>query len=342
MENQNLKTEESEDFELARIKEKLSSLVAELVEVRKIDGYEKSAKYEKLKVRIPEFIWRYAQKVFPNGIFHTEKQIKCNLSDATVEITEFAVEFVKKFTPDSEKDIFGYLYSVLRQKILTAGSEKDKLENRHGVRLSENKTDESVDSRYAELVKICQKEGKNIHDEGIIKWLSAQTGKSEESIKYLVESHSFYVTRETRVKNDGEEISIFDSVIARDIYKKWEPEQIENIKKILGEKLKSYLEEIQKTYDSTNAQPKKDGYLSSLLTMKVLQKIERNARDKKIEFSKLEFSELIPKMPFIDDALLEEWKNGRPLKTQEEISKDKNRNPTKASQVLNKFQNFFE
>lgn len=302
-----------------------------LLDIRKKTHFTELIEYQRLKDRITTFIWKYAEVRFS-----AEK-----ILDSGEGIMEFAGIFITKYEPDSKKgDMFAYIYKGLKQKISKEENEKKKEEKRQGIRISENKTDESPDRRYARLVKICNANDKDIHAENVVEWLAGQiyikgaTPKNIAKIKELIETHSFGFAKNEQKNADGESFSIFDTMTDDSLYVKNENHQAgeEKLKKLL----EPVLEKIEDQYKTTHAQPKKDGFLSALLTLRLLKKIG------KLKSLRSFICELISSYGFSDQAILEKWKNGEKLQTDEEIALRKGRDKTQASRVLRPFKMIFD
>ena len=324
---------------IEQIEKHLLKDIDELASVRKLPDYTNLAKYQRLANKIPEYIWKYAALIVETEKIGYQKRdgkwVSCRIEDAGLEIAEFSSNFVKSFEPDKNKgDTLNYLRKVIRQKIKHAGSEYYKQEARHGIRLSENKTDESVDRQFAELVKICVKEEKNIFDKETIEWLASQTGEEENKIEKLIEMHSFSVKREYTVTKKGETVSVFNLIESPDFDSE---ESAREKAAILEHQIKVFFEPIQKKYDETNSQPKKGGYLSALVTSLVLSRLEAQAMESKSEFSRIFFADVLQNYSFVDKALLENWKNGARLPADKQIAAAHGRGPTTASRLLADF-----
>lgn len=295
-----------------------------LLVLRQKDDFKNLAEYQKLKIKIAEYIWRYAEVLFPKGIRDAKFNSVYQVQDAGIEINEFALYFVEKMNFDDFTDqngIFTYIKKSLNQRIIKSGREEIKNKKRQGIRISENKSDENADRLFSELLKICRNEGKNLNDEKTIKWLSLQTGESEEKIKYIIQSHTFKTESEWRKDSSGEEFSVFDTNLESP-NKEYDSTR--------EEKYKTYFDEIQKKFDGTNSQPKQNGYLQSLLTREILYKLQ------KIETSRVLIADLLENYSFVDKTLLENWKNEESLPSQKEIAELKGKNPTTASRLLKK------
>lgn len=249
---------------------------------------------------------------------------------------EFARDFVDSFEDDSSKKdgALHYIAKILKQKIKHEGSEKAKDEKRQGIKKSKNKTDDSHDRRYAGLVKICVANGKKVHDEGVAEWLSAQTGKKISKIKELIDEHTISVCQESFKTHDGETISIFDTFEVDSVYTTAE-ERLQREKKF-GALFEAYLEKIEAQYKNARPQPKKDGFLSAIVTRWLLSKFNDLSSLREVA------CDLISKYEFADKDLLAKWKNGEKLPEQQEIAQSKGRDRTKAAQVLKPFKAIFE
>lgn len=295
-----------------------------LLVLRQKDDFKNLAEYQKLKIKIAEYIWRYAEVLFPKGIRDAKFNSVYQVQDAGIEINEFALYFVEKKNFDDFTDqngIFTYIKKSLNQRIVKAGREEIKNKKRQGIRLSKNKTDENIDREFSKLLKICKTEGKNISDEKTIEYLSVLTGKTFDEINELVKTHRFFVSGEFQTLENGEEISVFDTELESP-NKEYDSTR--------EEKYKTYFDEIQKKFDDTNSQPKQNGYLQSLLTREILYKLQ------KIETSRVLIADLLENYSFVDKTLLENWKNEESLPSQKEIAESKGKNPTTASRLLKK------
>ncbi|WP_296330930.1 hypothetical protein [uncultured Treponema sp.] len=315
-----------------------------LVSVRKKADYKNLAEYQRLQMRIPHLIWKYAEILFPHGISVAQKGSKgiiCRLCDSGLEINEFLRDFVETFEPDTSRNeeyVLHYITKVLRQKIRTAGIRKVNEDRRQGIRLTDNKNDDSHDKAFADLAKICDKYGKNIREKNTAEWLSAQTGKKIEKIKYLIDSHSFTFEANEVKNKDGDICSLFDLVSEEKlepISQNLSQEKIKSGEEERRNRFKSLLEPILEKYDAhykaTRSDTKKGGFLSAVMTNSILAKFDDLTSLRSFT------CELISRCEFAREkvclTMLEEWKNGKQVISQKGLAEKFGRDPSKVSKA---------
>lgn len=319
-----------------------------LVSVRKKADYKNLAEYQRLQMRIPHLIWKYAEILFPHGIPVAQKGSKgiiCRLCDSGLEINEFLRDFVETFEPDSSRNeeyVLHYIAKVLRQKIRTAGIRKANEDRRQGIRLTDNKNDDSHDKAFADLAKICDEYGKNIREKNTAEWLSAQTGKKVEKIKYLIDSHSFTFEANEVKNKDGDICSLFNLVSEEDIdysSRNRTSEEMEKGEDERKERFKSLLEPILEKYDAhykaARSDTKKGGFLAAVMTNSILAKFDEPSEE--LTSFRSFTCELISRCEFAREKvsldMLEEWKNGKKTISQKELAEKFGRDPSKVSKA---------
>lgn len=315
-----------------------------LIAVRKRADYKNLAEYQKLQMRIPVSVWKYAESLFPNGIRIAQKGKKgiiCRLCDSGLEINEFLNNFVGTFEPDTSRNeeyVLHYIAKVLRQKIREAGIRKANEDRRQGIRLTDNKTDDSHDKAFADLLKICDEYGKNIREKNTAEWLSAQTGKKVEKIKDLIDSHSFTFTANEVKDKDGDICSLFDLVseeklepisqnLSQEKIKSGEEERRNRFKSLLEPILENY----EAQYKAARSDTKKGGFLSAVMTNSIFAKFDDLTSLRSFT------CELISRCEFAREKvclnMLEEWKNGKKTISQKELAEKFGRDPSKVSKA---------
>ncbi len=284
-----------------QIEKKLLGYIEELSKIKKdCPDYKNFAKYQRLEGLIPTYIWKYAEILYPKGIKNSEKNIVCHVSDSGVEINEFARHFVETFEYNPKNGpVLNYITKILNQKILSAGTEKDKMEKRKGIRLSDNKNDDSVDKSYRNLVIACKHAGKKLSDPGIVEWLAENTGKNQERIAFLISSHNFSFEE----ADNG--CSIFDGLTEGELYKEYNSEQ--------EDKCKGFFEKIEQCYRKQRVETRKA--LLPLITFTLLKDFEKSK-----EKSRELIADLLSPYSFVDKTILDSWKEGNALGTQKEIA----------------------
>ena len=315
-----------------------------LIAVRKRADYKNLAEYQKLQMRIPVSVWKYAESLFPNGIRIAQKGKKgiiCRLCDSGLEINEFLNNFVGTFEPDTSRNeeyVLHYIAKVLRQKIREAGIRKANEDRRQGIRLTDNKNDDSHDKAFADLLKICDEYGKNIREKNTAEWLSAQTGKKVEKIKDLIDSHSFTFEANEVKDKDGDICSLFDLVSEEKlepISQNLSQEKIKSGEEERRNRFKSLLEPILEKYDAhykaARSDTKKGGFLSAVMTNSILAKFDDLASLRSFTCELISGCEFAREKVSLD--MLEEWKNGKQVISQKELAEKFGRDPSKVSKA---------
>lgn len=315
-----------------------------LIAVRKRADYKNLAEYQRLQMRIPHLIWKYAEILFPHGISVAQKGSKgiiCRLCDSGLEINEFLRDFVETFEPDTSRDeeyVLHYIAKVLRQKIREAGIRKANEDRRQGIRISANKTDDSHDKAFADLAKICDEYGKNIREEKTAEWLSAQTGKKVEKIKYLIDSNSFTFEANEVKNKDGDLCSLFDLVSEEKlepISQNLSQEKIKSDEEERRNRFKSLLEPILENYEAqykaARSDTKKGGFLSAVMTNSILAKFDDLTSLRSFTCELISRCEFAREKVSLD--MLEEWKNGKKAISQKELAEKFGRDPSKVSKA---------
>ena len=320
---------ESEEFE--KIKRKIPALVKELFEVKKRDDYKTCADYERLERQIPAWIWKYTEIMFAGTLC---KKDRAFLGEFWIQVSGFAKRFVENgdLSFSCDEKIFNYFLKSIKLELASAENKVRKEEESGGVRISRNKTDDSADRFYGEILKMCENAGKDIRKKEVQEWLSLVKRKPHEEIRYAVESHSISVQSEWILQNDGGEISVFERDALSSGVTPYNAELEENYKKLFAE--------FERVYKSKRPQMKKDGFLSKVVTCHLLEDVI----EKKLKSAARPLIQsllLSDEYEFADESLLRKWAAGEELPLQQEICKDCGRDESKASKALTDFKEIF-
>lgn len=274
------------DVQAKKNKEELIlSLFEEIVQVKDKSSWG----YKKLLQKIYTPIWEWTLICFN----------KEDVQNSGVEIFHCIKRTLLKYENNSNTSYIGYLYSCIENEI------------RHN-----RKSDESNQfrmctkdeyNRAVRLIDATKKIGKNPGNENVQIWLSRQSGLTLNEVKDLVFKYYQSQIVENQIKDNesAEEISIFETDSVHNNY--LTPEESFFKTEYLLEDLKKIEEAFEK------CQERQKLYLSSFITLKVLQVLERN-------FLISQIMELLKERNFTDLELLKTFSSQLKMPTQGELA----------------------
>ena len=248
-----------------------------------------SLEYKKLLQKIYTPIWEWTFICFK----------KEDVKNSGVEIFHCIKRTLLKYENDSNTSYIGYLYSCIENEI--RHNRKSDESNKFRVCTKDEY------NRAVRLIDAAKKIGKNPGNENVQIWLSKQSGLTLNEVKDLVFKYYQSQIVENQIKDNesAEEISIFETDSVRNNY--LTPEESFFNTEYLLEDLKKIEEAFEK------CQERQKIYLSSFITLKVLQVMERN-------FLISQIGELLKERNFTDLELLKTFSSQLKMPTQGELA----------------------
>lgn len=274
------------DVKVKKKKEELIlSLFEEIVQVED----KSSLEYKKLLQKIYTPIWEWTLICFK----------KDEVQNSGVEIFHCIKRTLLKYENNSNTSYIGYLYSCIENEI-RHNKKKDEFYNFRMCTKDEY-------NRAIRLIDAAKKIGKNPGNESVQIWLSKQSGLTLEETKDLIFKYYQSQIIENQIKDNesNEEISIFETDSVRNNY--LTPEESLFKTEYLLEDLKK----IEKAFEK--CQERQKLYLSSFVTLKVLQVLER-------KFLISQIVNLLKERNFTDLELLKTFSSQSEMPTQGELA----------------------
>ena len=165
------------------------------------------------------------------------------LDSYSMELMETAVECVKYY--DITKGIpFLHYFAVSLKKALSKSKGKEVVDTmRGGMNISE-----AVGRKIREILKYAQVQGKNVHDDNfqinVAKLLKLPVSKVKKLIDINTNS---VVVPETRENEDGDEITIFDTISSNELSPEEKYQQRDDVEQLLKSLLEAYKELQERT-----------------------------------------------------------------------------------------------
>lgn len=228
--------------------ELILSLFKEIIHVED----KSSLEYKKLLQKIYTPIWEWTLICFN----------KEDVQNSGVEIFHCIKRTLLKYENNFNTSYIGYLYSCIENEI-QHNNKKDEFNQFRMCTKDEY-------NRAVRLIDVAKKIGKNPGNKSVQIWLSKQTGLTLEKTKDLVFKYyqSQIVENQIKDNENDEETSIFETDSVLNNY--LTPEESLFKMEYLIEDLKKIEESFEK------CQERQKLYLSSFITLKVLQVLERN------------------------------------------------------------------
>ena len=248
-----------------------------------------SLEYKKLFQRIYSPIWNWALICFSED----------DVRKAGVEIFHCIKRSLKNYEEKSESSYIGYLYSCLDFEIRR---KREKAEVKKFRMCTKGEY-----SRAVELVNKATKLGKNPSNVNVQNWLAKQSGLSSDEVKDLIFKYyqSQIVEEQIKENEEGDEISIFETEIVHNNYLTPEQEVF---------KTEYALEDLAVIEHVFNrCQERQKEYLSSFITLRLLQVLERT-------FLIAQIIELLQTRTFLDVDLLKIFLSHEAMPTQGELA----------------------
>ena len=267
----------------------------------------KSQEYKKLFQRIYTPIWDWMLICFNED----------DVRNAGVEIFHCIKRTLKNY--DGNKGSYiGFLYTCLNDEIKHKKEKAEVKKFRMCSRTNYN--------RAVQLVNAARKIGKNPNNKNVQIWLAKQSGLTEDEVKVLVFKYFQSEIVEEQIKeNEGDtEVSIFETQAVQNNY--LTPEE----KVFKTEYALQDLTIIEQVFDK--CQERQKAYLSTFVTLRLLQILEKN-------FLMEQIIELLKNRSFLDVELLKIFISQEPMPTQGDLAKDCGKDE---GYISNRISEFFE
>lgn len=235
------------------------------------------------------------------------------LDSYSMELMETAVECVKYY--DAAKGMpFLHYFSVSLKKTLLKSKAKEVADTmRCGISVSE------TDGRLIrKILKYAQVQGKDVHDESfqinIAKFLNITASEVKELIDININS---VVIHETQENEDGDEITIFDTISSNELSPEEKYQQKDDVEQLL----KSLLEVYKELQERTKP------IIRKLLTVYLIKVIDDPSS----------FEKYCCHLEYIDRTIEDLYLQGEAIPSAREISAEFGVNEASASRTFNKF-----
>lgn len=267
---------------------KIQKIFSELCQTENKD-YDNNIEYQKLVKQIFAPIWKWAIICFSEE----------DVSNAGVEVFQCVKRTIVNYKENSETSYIAYLYSCLKNEIRHK-KEKGELKKFRICTRDEY-------SRAVDLINTANRTGKNPNNEKVQLWLARQSGLTLAQAKDLIFKYYQSQIVEEQIKNSetGKENSVFETDAVQNNY--MTPEQ--NFFKT--EYAIADLAKIEKAFGE--CQERQKVYLTSFVTLKILQVLERN-------FLIEQIIELLQERNFIDLELLQIFVSQKAMPTQSDLA----------------------
>lgn len=267
-----------------------------------------SLEYKKYLQRIYSPIWAWSLICFKED----------DVRKTGLEIFHCIKRTLKNYEDNYDSSYIGYLYSCLDFEIRR---KKEKTEVKK-FRMCTN--DEY--NRAVRLVRETERIGKNPSNEKVQIWLAKQSKLSLEEVRKLILKYyqSQVVEEQIKENEEGDDISIFETETVHNNY--LTPEQ--DVFKT--EYALEDLAVIEQVFDK--CQERQKGYLSSFITLRLLQVLERT-------FLIAQIVELLQERTFLDADLLKRFISHEALPTQGELAAQYSKDE---GYISNRISEFFE
>lgn len=264
--------------------------------------------YKKLLQKIYAPIWDWTLMCFREE----------DVCKASIEITNCVKRTVEKYKEQEGSTYIGYLYTCLATEIR---HKKEKSEVKKFRMCTKNEYNRAV-----ELVKEAERIGKNPSNEKVQIWLAKQAKLSVEEVKGLILKYYQSQVVEEQIKQSEEEdtVSIFETEAVHNNY--LTPEQ--DVFKT--EYALEDLSVIEQVFDK--CQDRQKEYLSSFITLRILQTLERS-------FLIAQIVELLQTRSFLDVDLLKIFLSNESMPTQGELAAKYGKDE---GYISNRISEFFE
>lgn len=282
---------------------KEEEILAIFSRIREISDKE-SLDYKKLLQKIYAPIWDWTLMCFREE----------DVCKASIEITNCVKRTVEKYKEQEGSTYIGYLYTCLATEI------------RHKKEKSDRMCTKDEYNRAVELVKEAERIGKNPSNEKVQIWLAKQAKLSVEEVKGLILKYyqSQVVEEQIKQSEEGDAVSIFETEAVHNNY--LTPEQ--DVFKT--EYALEDLSVIEQVFDK--CQDRQKEYLSSFITLRILQTLERS-------FLIAQIVELLQTRSFLDVDLLKIFLSNESMPTQGELAAKYGKDE---GYISNRISEFFE
>ena len=248
----------------------------------------KSCEYKKLLQKIYTPIWDWLLLCFN----------ETDVRNAGVEIFHCIKRTLLKYDDGLGSSYMGYLYSSLENEIRHKKEKGEVKKFRMCTRDDYN--------RAIRLIKTAKEIGKNPFNENVQIWLSKQCELDLDKVKDLIlKYYQSQIVAEQITNNEGEEVSLFNTDAVQNNYLTPE-ERVFKTEYALDD-----LKKIERAFDK--CQERQKVYLSSFITLKVLQALERT-------FLIGQIVDLLQKRNFIDLELLNIFTLQAEMPTQSQLA----------------------
>lgn len=266
-----------------------------------------SCEYEKLLQKIYTPIWNWLLLCFN----------ETDVRNAGVEIFHCIKRTLLKYDDSLGSSYMGYLYSSLENEIRHKKGKGEFKKFRMCTRDDYN--------RAIRLIKTAKEIGKNPFNINVQRWLSKQSGLDFNQVKSLIfKYYQSQIIAEEIDNSEGEKVSVFNTDAVQNNYLTPE-EYIFKIEYALDD-----LKKIENAFDK--CQERQKIYLSSFITLKVLQVLEKS-------FLIGQIVDLLQKRNFIDIDLLKIFTLQEEMPTQGQLASKFGKDE---GYISNRISNFFK
>lgn len=269
---------------------------------------ENSLEYKKLLQKISVPIWDWTLMCF----------LEDDVRKAGLEIFHCIKRTIKNYKEQNDSSYIAYLYFCLDNEIR---HKKEKSELKEFRMCTKNEY-----SRAVELVKESERIGKNPYNENVQNWLSKQSGLSLKDVKDLIFKYhqSQIIEEQIKENEEGDKTSIFETDFVHNNY--LNPEETVLKTEYVLEDLKI----IEHVFNE--CQERQKVYLSSFITLKLLQVLEKS-------FLILQIVELLQNRTFLDSALLKNFIYNQDMPSQSALAAKYKKDE---GYISNRISEFFE
>lgn len=267
-----------------------------------------SFEYKKLFQKISVPIWNWALMCF------NEEDVR----KAGVEIFHCIKRSLKNYEEQSNSSYIGYLYFCLETEIRHKREKAEVKKFRMCTKTEYN--------RAVQLINSAERIGKNPSNEKVQAWLAKQAGLTLEEVKNLILKYyqSQVIEEQIKENEEGNAESIFETDAVHNNY--LTPEQgVFKTEYALED-----LAVIEQVFDKCQQRQKE--YLSSFITLRILQTLERT-------FLMAHIVELLQERTFLDVELLRIFLLQEPMPTQGELAAKYEKDE---GYISNRISEFFE
>lgn len=236
-----------------------------------------------------------------------------SLDSYSMELMDTATECVKHYSVSKGIPFLHYFAVSLKKTMLKSKAKAAIDARRGGISISD-----SDDRMLRKMLKYAQSQGKDLNDVNVQISMSKGLGIELEKIKEMIDLNiNSVVVQEVQKNDDGEDVSIFDTIASKELTPEEKWERIDDAKQILKTLSIAY-EELQE-----RTKP----IIRKLITVYLIKAIE----------DKDAIKDYFDKLVYIDDEIVETYLKEDALPTAKEIATSFGVTEASASRTLNNF-----